>query len=265
MASCTQHLLGECGRDLALIGAAALEQGGQTCFGRRREQPIAAEQQMQRAQDRTARHLGHGLDGEGEIAGILPARRVHEPNVRTIHEQPDGHLGFPQQALEAAARGGRPLRIGAAVHSIEVGFERQDLHQQQPRVIRVPGLGLSEGEGRRERLSEFGQRNGQQLGQRPGVVEPAQAVIRPFKELAHERREVVYGERLLPVVRARLGDQGKEALLQRCQSPLVENRLSIDQRRRGDHQAIRLEVAEPSLMVAQSRIARHGYPVTGQR
>ena len=101
-----QHLLGQLGGDGVLVLAAVGEDGRQALLVRQREEPLGREQHVQGREDRPARHLGHGLHGEGQVPGRLAPRGVDEPQMRAVGEQADRHLGLAQQPLEAGLRAG---------------------------------------------------------------------------------------------------------------------------------------------------------------
>ena len=105
---------------------------GRRCFSGRREQPRSQKQHVQRGEDRPAGRLGHGLDGEGDVAGRLAARGVDEAQGGPVGQQADGNVRFAQQPLEARLGAGVPAGAFLRRRPVEVGAGRQGLHQHDP-------------------------------------------------------------------------------------------------------------------------------------
>ena len=156
-----QHLLGQLGRDEVLVLPALGQDGRQALLVREREEPLGGEQHLQGREDRPARHLGHGLHGEGQVARRLAPRGVDQAQVRAVGEQADRHLGLAQEPLETGLGAGLPavvLGVGLG-RVIEVEAELDPLDEHEPLAIAVRGLvELRDGVGRPERLVVLGER-----------------------------------------------------------------------------------------------------------
>ena len=115
---------------------------GRRCLSGSVKSRSAREQHLQGGEDRPAGHLGHGLDGEGEMPRSLAPRGVDEPQVRAVREQADRDLGLAQEPLESEPAGwpasGGPWHRSRRV--IEVEAELDPLDQHEPLADRRSGV-----------------------------------------------------------------------------------------------------------------------------
>ena len=249
-----EDLSRQVGRDPALVVAALAEEPRQAHRAGGAEQPVGVQQHLQRGEDGPPADLGHGGHGEGQAAGVLALGGIDQAQVHAIDQQANGHPGIAQQPLEALAGRGHPGALVDRSAHIELGAGGQDPHQQQPRAGRGHGPGVQEGKRRSEGLPLL-HGHLERVGDGPLGRQAHQTVVGPLEETPHEVHNLLDGRDLVAILaaRAHLLHILQETLLQRQRVPLQEH-LRINQRGRRYHQPIRLEIPQPSLVIANRRI-----------
>ena len=190
----------------------------------------------------------HVRDAEVHPAGAFAARGGDEAKRGAVEQEAGGHPGAAKQTLRAPLGRGFEARAGTAAgrRNVEVPAGVEHLHEKLPGRRTVPRVALPDGEVGTERLAvvregDFELRRNRSVS-RAGIPSGGEA---PAEDGGGELPEVAdAGLRSAPVVERALADAaGQTALTFRVVA--VQERSGLDQRGRRDHEAVRLDEAEP--------------------
>ena len=241
------HLLCETLAHLVLVLAAVLEEGGEPLGARQREEALLGEEEAEGGAEGAPGGEAHVRDAEVHPTRAFAARGGDEAKSDAVEKQAGGDAGAPEQALGAALGRGFEARTGAAGYRrVEVLPGVEHLDEKLPRRLPVPRVALADGEVGAQGLAvvregnlELG-RNGSLL--RAGVPAGREA---PVENGGGELAEVGdTGFRVTRGVERALADAAKQPALPLRVLP-VQNRSRLRECRGGDHQAVRLDEAEP--------------------
>jgi len=279
-----QHLFGQPFAHRVLPGAAVGEEGGQPLPAGEREQALLAEQQTERRAERAA---GGGEQvGRVEVhpAGALAARGGDEAERDAVEEQAGGTPGTAEQAFGTAlGRGFEAAQAGADGSGaaatgggragggdgrrVEILPRFELLHEKLPRRPAVPRVALADREIGPEHLAVVRERNLQLRRNRgllgAGVPQGREA---PAEDGGGEPPEVRdTGLRAARRVDLPFVDAAEQAAPPLYVLP-VQDRPCLRERRSGDHEALRLEEAEPFEVGAGVGVGGgHGINPAGRR
>ena len=259
-----EHLLREAPGDLVLVAAALGEQVAQPLAVGRGEDPVLAEQHVQRAQEGPAGDLRQPLDGEGDVARRLVLGGVDQAEAGAVAQQAHGDAHLAQQALEAGL-GARLPAAGVVVlgRAVEVGGAGDHADQHQP-PLRRRGVGGRARVGDRVRgpqhVAVVGQGEAEVVGQGPAGQAP-QVVVVPVEDVGEEAGQVVDGGLGLVVVVVGDADLVAQPLLQLDDLP-ARHDAGADEGGGRDDEADRLQVADPLAVLVQLGAVAHRRPPT---
>ncbi len=261
-----EGLLGELLGDLVLELAGGFEEGEEARARIALEEAGWVQEHAQGSEDGAARGFQHGLEGEGEVTGGLAAWGVDQAQVGSVGEEADGDLALPQQALEADLGAGFPgALVEARVRAIEGGAGEEGLDQEEP------GTGLvrvGDREGGGEAILEFGENDGQLVGEGRAARGAGQVAWFPAEDFPGEGREVgdmdAVGEIAVAIRLEGTLQEGAEGALE-GRGVLVEDDLRREEGGRGDDHADGLDEAEPCFVRFEGEIASHQVRDSGQR
>ena len=242
------HLLREALAHFVLISAAVLQKGGEPLGAWQCEKSLLGEEQAEGGAQGAPRASAHVRDAEVHPAGAFAARGGDEAERDAVEEQATGHPGASEQPLDAAMGRGFQPRPGAAAgcRRVEILARVEHLHQKLPRRLPVPRVALADGEVGAQGLAVVRERN-LQLGRNRGFLRAGIPAGReaPAEDGASELPEVgEAGLRAARRVELTLADaSGQPALPFRILA--VQDRARLDQRGSRDHEAVRLDEAEP--------------------
>ena len=241
------HLLGETLADLVLVFAAVLEEGGEPLGARQREETLLGEEEAEGGAEGAPGGEAHVRDAEVHPARALPPRGGDEAKRDAVEEQAGGDAGAPEQALGAALGRGFEARTGAADYRrVEVLPVVECLDEELPGRLTVARVALADREVGAEGFAVVREGN-LQLGRNRSLFRARVPAGReaPVKDGGGELAEIGdAGLRAARGVERALANAAKQPAL-----PLrvlaVQDRPRLRERRGGDHQAVRLDEAEP--------------------
>ena len=249
-----EHLLCQlCGDDVLELSALA-QQGRQTLgIWPDVRHPVLAQQGVHGAGHRASERFEQVLEPEREVAGGLARRRIDQPQVRVVEQQPNRHAVGAQHSFKSRVRRGAPAFRPLRVRLVEVGSCIDNRHQSQIAVApwerhRIVG---------RKAVVVLGQRHRERLRQVRTSRRARQQVGAPLEHLRGE-----LGERVDAGLVA-VGDQLIEHGLHFQALLAVDAHAVLHQYVRRYHQAHLLDLAEPFLVHREFWRVLH--PVTGQR
>ena len=261
------HLLGETLAHLVLVLAAVLEESGEPLSARQREEALLGEEEAEGGAEGAPGGEAHVRDAEVHPAGALAARSGDEAKRDAVEEQAGGNPGAPEQALGTALGRGFEARTGAAGYRrVEVLPVVECLDEELPRRLTVARVALADGEVGAEGLAVVREGN-LQLGRNGSLLRARVPAGReaPVEDGGGELAEVGdAGLRTARRVELALLDATGETVLPLRVLP-VQDRPRLRERRGGDHQAVRLDEAEPfevgaRVGVGVGHVRRVAYP-----
>ena len=259
------HLLCEALAHLVLVLATVLEEGGEPLGARQREEALLGEEEAEGGAEGAPGGETHVCDTEVHPARALPPRGGNEAKRDAVEEQAGGDPGAPEQALGAALGRGFEARTGAAGYRrVEVLSGVEHLDEKLPGRLPVPRVALADGEVGAQGLAVVREgnlqlgRNGSLLG--AGVPAGREA---PVENGGGELAEIGdAGLRAARGVERALANAAKQPALPFRVLP-VQDRSRLRERRGGDHQAVRLDVAEPFEVGARVGVGEGHVAVAG--
>ena len=99
-----KHLLCQARAHVVLAFAAFVQQLRQPLIAAAAEHPVNTQQHLQGAEHGPARHGGHRLQREGDVAAGFTARSKDQAQCFTVEQQPNRVFAFFQKALKAVMR-----------------------------------------------------------------------------------------------------------------------------------------------------------------
>ena len=242
------HLLGEALAHLVLVLAAVFEERGEPLAAGQCEEALLGEQQAECGAQGAPGGPAHVRDAEVHPAGAFAARGGDETKRGAVEQEAGGHPGAAKQTLRAPLGRGFETRAGTAAgrRNVEVPAGVEHLHEKLPRRRTVPRVALPDGELGTERLAvvregDFELRRNRSVI-RAGIPSAGET---PAEDGGGEIPEVAdAGLWSALVVKFAFADAaGQTALSFRVMA--VQERSGLDQRGRRDHEAVRLDEAEP--------------------
>ena len=250
------HLLREALAHLVLVLAAVLEEGGEPLGAGQREEALLGEEEAEGGEKGAPGGEAHVRGAEVHPAGAFAARGGDEAERDAVEEQAGRNPGAPEQAFGAAlGRSVETARSGAAAgraaggggnRRVEVLPGIEHLHEKLPRRLAAPRVALANGEVGAQGLSVVREgyfelrrnRSFLRAGIPLGREAPAEDGGGECAEVGEAGLRAARGVEL-PFAEA----AGQPALPFRI--PPVQDRSRLRERRGGDHQAVRLDEAEP--------------------
>ena len=238
-----EHLLGEALADLVLEPAAVIEQGRQPLRGGQGQQPALLQEQPHRGTDRPAGGLHHLRHAKVHPAGAFPPRRRDQPDGKAVEQQAGLYFGAPEKPFHPAVR--RGFEGAGPSHLLVEGLTRfQDPDEELPVGLPFAGVPLPDGE---VWSKGFPIRRGNLEFVRDGVVCAAGVALGrevPFQDGPREGLEIRQPRFWLAVLSGPFLDAVAQPPLPFGVLP-VEDGPGSHQCRRGDHEAARLDEADP--------------------
>ena len=241
------HLLGESFAHLVLVLATVLQESGEPLAAGPCEEALLGEQQAECGAKWAPGGPAHVRDAEVHPAGAFAARGGDEAERGAVEQQAGGNPGAAKQTLGPSLGRGFKARPSAAGHRhVEVPAHFEHLHEKLPWCFAVSRISLADGEVGTERLTVV--RKGElQLRwnrsvRRAGIPSGGKA---PAEDVRSELAEV--GDAGLWATR-RIEHALPDAA---DQSPLpfrilaIQDRSHLGHRGRRNHEAVRLDEAEP--------------------